>query len=197
MRTKYIIVSAIGMTSVVSCSSLDNGSRTGQDKFAGLNEKFQAFDLSCDYSTISAAPAQDKTQPQVQPQCNNAREYYAMLLEKFDANKDGKLTDDELAKSQGEFEMERLHTLDKNGDGKLSDDEVATWRSKDLPTRQKKLEVEFSHACGRLQKDDDTCKALYDVRREDRRKEVEVHGNGVEVHNSIEDTGRSGRRSDR
>ncbi|MCX6107550.1 MAG: hypothetical protein NTY08_17135, partial [Proteobacteria bacterium] len=131
-----------------------------------------------------------------QPQCNNAREYYAMLLEKFDANKDGKLTDDELAKSQGEFEMERLHTLDKNGDGKLSDDEVATWRSKDLPTRQKKLEVEFSHACGRLQKDDDTCKALYDVRREDRRKEVEVHGNGMEVHTSIEDTGRSGRRSD-
>lgn len=193
MRTKYIIVSAIGMTFIVSCSSMDSGSRSGPDKFAGLSEKFQAFDLSCDYSTISAAPAQDKTQPQ----CNNAREYYAMLLEKFDANKDGKLTDDELAKSQGEFEMERLHTLDKNGDGKLSDDEVATWRSKDLPTRQKKLEVEFSNACGRLQKDDDTCKALYDVRREDRRQEVEVHGHGVEMHTSIEDSGRSGRRSDR
>ena len=194
MRTKYIIVSAIGLTSVVNCSSMDSGSHSGQDKFAALNEKFQAFDLGCDYSTISAAPVSDKTQAQ----CNNAREYYAILLQKFDANKDGKLTDDELVQSRREFETERLRKLDKNGDGKLSDDEVTRWRSKTSLTRQKKLDSEFSKACVQLQRDDDTCKALYDVRREDRRTEGQVHGHDdPERHSSNEDSGRSGRRSGR
>ncbi len=193
MKTKYVIVSAIGMTSIVSCSSMDSGSHSGPGKFAGLSEKFQAFDLGCDYSAISAAPVSDATQAQ----CNNAREYYAILLQKFDANKDGKLTDDELVESQREFETERLRKLDKNGDGKLTEDEVASWRSNTSLTRQKKLDSEFSKACVQLQRDDDTCKALYDVRREDRRQEVEVHRHGEAMHTSIEESGRSGRRSDR
>ena len=50
------------------------------------------------------------------------------MLEKFDADKDGKLNDDEKAAMREEVKKKMLEKFDKDGDGKLNEEELAELR---------------------------------------------------------------------
>jgi EF hand len=178
-----VVVSSMSVISLVGCRALDKGVRDADAKVASLRDKFMAFDLGCSFADISADPgavsssAATGSTTQTTPKgCSKAKELYAMLLKMADQNKDGKLSDDELASVAKEYETNRTAELDKNGDGKVSDDEITTWRSKELPSHEAEFKSKFTEACSALKKDDDSCRALYDVRLDDRRKEGERSG---------------------
>ncbi len=57
------------------------------------------------------------------------REVPAAILEKFDTDKDGKLSPDERKAMMEARQAEMLKKFDKDGDGKLSDDEKATMKA--------------------------------------------------------------------
>ena len=180
MKTKNAVATVVFVNSLISCTAINKGVAGAQGKLNELNEKFDSFDLGCSFDDISGEPGDDSknsaiksTTAKVKSSCDKAQEYYAMLLKKFDENQDGKLSEDELLKAKDSYLAVQKREIDKNLDGLLSDDEIAQWRAKEIAPRKEALVTEFAEACAKLEKDEDSCKALIDVRREDRRREIE------------------------
>ncbi|MCX6107888.1 MAG: EF-hand domain-containing protein [Proteobacteria bacterium] len=180
MKTKNAVATVVFVNSLISCTAINKGVVGAQGKLNELNEKFDSFDLGCSFDDISGEPGDDSKKSDVLPAtskvkstCDKAQEYYAMLLKKFDENHDGKLSEDELLKAKNAYVEAQKLALDKNLDGSISDEEIAAWRNKEIPARKEVLVTEFAQACAKLEKDEDSCKALIDVRREDRRQETE------------------------
>ena len=180
MKTKNAVATVVFVNSLIGCTAINKGVTGAQGKLNQLNEKFDSFDLGCSFDDISGEPGDDSKKSDVLPasskvksSCDKAQEYYAMLLKKFDENRDGKLSEDELLKAKNAYVEVQKREIDKNLDGVISDDEIAQWRAKEIAPRKEALITEFAQACAKLEKDEDSCKALIDVRREDRRQEIE------------------------
>ena len=180
MKTKNAVATVVFVNSLIGCTAISKGVAGAQGKLTELSEKFDSFDLGCSFDDISGEPGDDSKKDAVQPttakvksSCDKAQEYYAMLLKKFDENQDGKLSEDELLKAKNAYVEVQKREIDKNLDGAISDDEIAQWRTKEIGPRKEALVTEFAQACAKLEKDEDSCKALIDVRREDRRQEIE------------------------
>ena len=180
MKTKNAVATVVFVNSLIGCTAINKGVTGAQGKLNQLNEKFDSFDLGCSFDDISGEPGDDSKKSDVLPasskvksSCDKAQEYYAMLLKKFDENRDGKLSEDELLKAKNAYIEVQKREIDKNLDGVISDDEIAQWRAKEIAPRKEALITEFAQACAKLEKDEDSCKALIDVRREDRRREIE------------------------
>lgn len=107
--------------------------------------------------TCTFAAAQEKPKREVR----QGREMPAMLLEKFDKDGDGKLSDDERKAMQEERRVmaakrhaEMLAKFDKDGDGKLSDDERSAMRDAMEARRKEILEKYDADKNGKLSPDE-------------------------------------------
>jgi Ca2+-binding EF-hand superfamily protein len=107
--------------------------------------------------TCSFASAQDKPKRPDAPK----REVPAAVLEKFDADKDGKLSPEERKAAREEMKgkgderkSKMLEKFDKDGDGKLSDDEKAGMKSEMDAKHAAMLEKYDANKDGKLDKDE-------------------------------------------
>ena len=85
-------------------------------------KKTRIIALSALIGTCSFAAAEDRPQKPDRP-------VLAALLNKFDTDKDGKLSPDERKAMQEERKAEILKKFDTDGDGSLSDDEKAAMKA--------------------------------------------------------------------
>ncbi|MFT4176852.1 MAG: EF-hand domain-containing protein [Luteolibacter sp.] len=75
--------------------------------------------------SLSFAAAQEGTTEKTKPE----RKIPAEVLEKFDKDGDGKLSEEEKAAMKEARKKEMLEKYDKDGDGKLSDEEKAAMKA--------------------------------------------------------------------
>jgi hypothetical protein len=181
MRAKHFISTAILLAATYNCKSDNKKFGSGNPAASDdTSTKFQSYDLGCNFDEISAklvdnseVTSADASVVNKVGSCENANQYYAMLLTTYDDNKDGKLLDDELVKGEYEYKKAQVQEIDMNSDSVLSDDEILGWRTRNLSNRSEKMTKQYSAACTDLKKDDSSCRALYENRREECRKEWE------------------------
>lgn len=147
-----------------------------------LQAEYEAFNLACDFDDITAESEVESSalagdEDDAAEACEDAAEQYSILVEKFDTDADGDLSDDELAEAQAGWEDAQVSEMDADEDGKVADGEKDTWRSQKLPARKEKLQTDFDEACKALDKDADECGKLRDGKKDkirDKRKEREA-----------------------
>ncbi len=99
--------------------------------------------------TCAFATAQETPQRPDRPE-RGQREVPAAVLEKFDTDKDGKLSQDERRAMQEARQAEMLKKYDADGDGKLSPDERKIMREEAMAKRAALLEKYDADKNGRL-----------------------------------------------
>jgi Ca2+-binding EF-hand superfamily protein len=164
-------VACLGYLSA-SCGAADKIA-AAETQLSALQETFKSFDLTCDFSQISGASATEATQSlhsanpaeEVSSTCSNISEQYAMLVKEYDVDGDGKLSTDELAEAEAEWNEAQLESMDDDDDGKVSNAEKSKWRQDKLPARKDKISENFKDACSSLGKGESDCKKLYDVQK--------------------------------
>jgi len=141
-----------------------------QAQMSALEEEFDGFDLTCDFSEVSGASTKEAAADlpgspladAAASACSSASQQYAMLLKEFDANGDGKLSTDEMAEAEAGWGDAQVSAMDADGDGKISNDEKSKWRQEKLPARKEKLGDRFKDACSAIGKGEADCKKLLD-----------------------------------
>lgn len=110
----------------------------------------QLITLAALFGTCGFAAAQDKPKRPDRPQ----REVPAEVLEKFDADKDGKLSPDERKAMMAEREAMMLKKFDTDMDGTLSPDERKAMREEMEAKRKALLEKYDADKDGKLSREE-------------------------------------------
>ncbi len=155
-------------SAAISCNSPIKQSSAAPAKLDEFRQTLDSLDLGCSFEAITAQIDDDTSSSKPDDKmaktlsvCERAREQYAILLSKYDANHDGNLSSSEMAGVALAFKQAQKTEVDKNSDGVISDDEIKLWRAQNLSTRSDKLEDNFSSACSTLTKDQESCRELY------------------------------------
>lgn len=161
----------------IGCGDLAKKASEAQDQLTALKAEYDSFDLSCNFDEISGSteaesdladtadsalqdPQSSTTESNT---CENAAEQYSLLVDKFDADQDGKLSTAELATAEAGWAEAQKAQLDSDGDGSVSDQEKTEFKSNNFAERKEKLVQAFEKNCLDNGKDLDSCR--------DRRKE--------------------------
>lgn len=186
MKSLFIGLSVMASVApmVMGCGVADKVSEA-QAQVSALEEEFQSFDLTCDFSEVSGSSTKEAAADlpsaglaeDTSSACSNVSEQYALLLKEFDADGDGKLSTDELAEAEAGWSDAQVGAMDGDADGKVSQTEKSKWRQEKLPARKEKLGERFQEACRMIGKEETDCKKLHDDRKaefkEDFKKRVE------------------------
>ena len=168
MKAVNLIATVLTISATLACSSVKKEEQAAPAKQDELSLTVSSLDLGCSFEAITAQIADDTPSSELDDKlvrtlgaCDKAREYYAILLSKYDSNRDGDLSSTELASVAWAYKQAQELEVDQNSDGVMSDDEIKLWRTKNLPTLVGKVDTGFTSACNKLQKDQSSCRALY------------------------------------
>ena len=191
MIRRHISITFLGL-SIASCGLSDSAS-DAQQSMSSLQAEFESFDLTCAFDDLTGtsetvpmepaegqAPANHVTGTATSTStatnttttaCQNSEEQYSVLVDKFDTDGDGVLSDSELAEAQAGWEEAQKAEMDANGDGTVSEDEKAAFRKNKLLARKDKLQKNFEEGCKAKGKEPDECRQ----RREHHREKLLEH----------------------
>ena len=180
---------------ILSNCGISDSVSDAQQSMTALQSEFESFDLTCSFDEISgnsdaessanaAADSQSlsdemtatdsatSTSSTTSSSCESSEEQYSVLVDEFDADGDGVLSDSELAEAQAGWEEAQKAELDSNGDGVISEDEKATFRQNRWQGRKDKLDKKFQEGCKANGKDADECRQRRGHRREQLEQQI-------------------------
>lgn len=178
---------------LVNGCGLSNKASEAQQSIAALQAEYEAFDLTCSFDEISgdseaeagatdeSAALQSATDTSTSTEaattsssCENAEEQYSVLVDEFDADGDGTLSDDELAEAEAGWADAQKAELDADGDGTITEEEKAAFREGKLAARKEKLEARFEEGCKARGKEPDECRHRRGQRRDHHKEQIEA-----------------------
>lgn len=180
---------AVGFASLsINSCGLQDSASDAQQSLTALQAEYESFDLTCNFEDITGsrdaetaatadaeAPAalidessMETPTTTTASTCENVAEQYSVLVDEFDTDGDGVLSDSELAEAHAGWEQAQKAELDANGDGIVSEEEKAAFRQNKLGARKEKLNALFEEGCKARGKQADECRH----RREHKREEM-------------------------
>src|SRR5262245_48577249 len=120
-----------------ACGAADKAAEL-QAQADALETEYEGLNLSCDFDDITAQSDAEKDQTattlvddaaasSTSSTCTDAAQQYAVLVDQFDGDGDGKLSDSELADAEAGWDDAQQKNVDADGDGKVSDAEKKKW----------------------------------------------------------------------
>jgi Ca2+-binding EF-hand superfamily protein len=180
---------------LVNGCGLSNKASEAQKSLAVLQAEYEAFDLTCSFDDISgnseaetaatdgAVVLHDGTHTETSTAtesattsstCENAEEQYSVLVDEFDADGDGTLSEDEMAEAEAGWADAQKAELDADGDGTITEEEKAAFRESKLATRKAKLDARFEEGCKAAGKEPDECRHRRGHRRDHLKEQIEA-----------------------
>ncbi len=173
---KLAFVGSLAAGAMYGCGAIKDAESDLAETKASISE-FASFDLTCSFEDLigdSEVETNDElslntwlTTTASSSICEQAAEQFSILVDEYDEDGDGVLSDEEISTAQEEFEIAVKAALDADGDGAISSSEKTSWRETALPARVEERKTRFNEACGKLGKKESDCKGLRDTRKEE------------------------------